>query len=102
MSNMVKIVHCKKSKYDIYCGRPSIYGNIYIIGKDGNRAEVINKYKIYFDNKIKNDPEFKKAILKLRNKTISCWCDYPKQDCHLRIIAEYLDSLDNELQTNDF
>lgn len=24
---MAKIVHCKKDKYDIYIGRPSIWGN---------------------------------------------------------------------------
>lgn len=35
-----KVVHCKKSKYDVYIGRPSIWGNPFTIGKDGTRKEV--------------------------------------------------------------
>lgn len=89
---MTKIVHCKKAKYDFYCGRPTIYGNIYIIGKDGDRAEVIEKYRTYFNNRIATDIGFKEAVLKLKNKTIACWCNFPEEDCHLRIIKEFVDN----------
>ena len=40
-----RIVHCKKSPYDIYIGRPSRWGNPYKIGPDGDRDTVIEKYK---------------------------------------------------------
>lgn len=28
-----KVVHCKREKYDVYIGRPSIFGNTFVIGK---------------------------------------------------------------------
>ena len=56
----------------VYCGRGSPYGNPFIIGKDGNRDEVCEK--------------FEKLILpsldvsKLRGKDLICYCK-PKR-CH--------------------
>ena len=84
-----KIVHCKRQKYDVYVGRPSIFGNPFKIGKDGNRLEVIEKFKEYFLFKLKEDNQFKKAVEKLKGKILGCYC-YPK-DCHARIIIEYLE-----------
>jgi len=84
-----KIVHCKKQKYDIYVGRPSIFGNPFEISKDGNRLEVINKFENYFLHKINTDLQFKNAVDKLKGKVLGCWC-YPK-DCHARIIIDYLE-----------
>lgn len=40
---ITKVIHCKKESYDVYIGRPSIWGNPYSIGKDGPRNVVINK-----------------------------------------------------------
>lgn len=88
---MTKVVNLRKEKYDIYCGRPSIFGNPFIIGKDGTRTEVINKYKEYFYNKILLDKEFKIEVLKLKNKTLGCFCKPLK--CHLDIIVEYLENI---------
>ena len=28
----------------VYIGRPSVWGNPFVIGKDGTRAEVVEKY----------------------------------------------------------
>ena len=39
-----KVVHCKKEKYDVYIGRPSKWGNPYIMHNDDDRIEVIKKY----------------------------------------------------------
>jgi hypothetical protein len=88
---MNKIVHCKKEKYDVYIGRPSIFGNPFTIGKDGNRKEVIEKFKIYFHDRIWQDLEFTKKVYKLKNKILGCWC--APQECHGDIIKEYLDGL---------
>jgi len=75
--------------YDIYIGRGSMYGNPYIIGIDGSREEVIEKYKKYFYDRIEYDEDFKKGVLNLRDKRLACFC-YPKQ-CHGDVIIEYLD-----------
>jgi hypothetical protein len=43
--NKTSVVHYKKDAYDIYVGRPSKFGNPFVIGKDGTRQEVVNKYR---------------------------------------------------------
>ena len=42
-----KVVNKYKESYDVYIGRGSIWGNPFIIGKDGDRDEVIKKYEDY-------------------------------------------------------
>ena len=39
-----RVVHCKREPFDIYIGRPSKWGNPFVIGRDGNREQVIEKY----------------------------------------------------------
>lgn len=81
----IKVVHCKKEAYDIYIGRPSKWGNLFTIGKDGTREEVISKYEAY----IMNRPDLIQALPELIGKTLGCWCK-PKA-CHgdiLKIMVE--------------
>lgn len=94
---MINIINIKSGqKYDFYAGRAnktynlkeSILSNHFIIGKDGNREEVIEKYKIYFYNRINKDKEFKDYVLSLRGKTGACWCAPAR--CHLEVIRDYL------------
>lgn len=75
-----------KGNYE-YIGRNTIFGNPFIIGKDGTRKEVIEKYKIYFKEKLK-DPKFKKQILKLKGHFLGCHCK--PLLCHGDIIVNYL------------
>jgi hypothetical protein len=77
------VVHCKKSKYDVYCGRPSIWGNPFEIGKDGTRKEVIEKFKKYL---LANE-ELVDKLPELRGKILGCWCA-PKA-CHCDILADF-------------
>lgn len=77
----MKVVHCKKDKYTVYIGRPSKLGNIYKIGPDGNRDEVIIKYKAYAVKFLL------KEIAKLKEDDIlGCWCK--PLDCHGDVIIE--------------
>ena len=77
-----KIVHCEKQDYDIYIGRGSKWGNPFVIGKDGNRSDVINKYRTY----ILNNVELMNSIYELKDKTLGCWCS-PKP-CHGDVLIE--------------
>ena len=79
-----------KVPYDVYIGRGSIYGNPYVIGVDGTREEVIEKYRKYFNERIASDEEFKKEVLTLKNKILCCYCA-PKS-CHGDVIIQYLSS----------
>lgn len=83
MLNYAKVVHCKKEPYDVYIGRPSKWGNPFEIGKDGNRQEVIEKYRQYL---FKNPHLVKEAQKELKGKTLACWC--APQACHGDILLE--------------
>ncbi len=74
----------------IYIGRPSRFGNPFIIGKDGNRAEVLAKY----ENFIRNDKQLLEDIKVLKGKDLVCWC--VPQRCHGDVIAQILLEQDRE------
>lgn len=80
--SMSLVVHCKRSPYDIYIGRPSIWGNPFEIGRDGTRAQVIEKYRDW----LLRQPHLVAKLPELRGKTLGCWCA-PK-DCHGRVLVE--------------
>jgi hypothetical protein len=80
---MTRVVHCKRSPYDVYIGRPGPFGNPFEIGKDGTREEVVEKYAEW----VLTQPELL-AIIKteLKGKVLGCWCA-PKL-CHGDILKE--------------
>lgn len=90
--------------FDIYIGRAvprkaladSPFGNPFIIGRDGNRSEVIRKFESYFHTCLTVDKEFRAAVFALRGKRLACWCK--PADCHGDIIAAYLDAQEGEGQ----
>ena len=82
------VVNKYKEKYDVYIGRPSIYGNPFSV-KEYGREGCIEKYKEYFYKRIKEDVKFKEEVLKLKDKVLGCFCK--PLACHGDVIAEYLD-----------
>ena len=66
-----KVVHCKKDYYDVYIGRPTKWGNPFVIGKDGTREEVVEKYELWLKDNTELVNEAKKE---LKGKTLACWC----------------------------
>lgn len=82
---MTQVVHCKKDDYDVYIGRPSKWGNPFIIGKDGTREEVINKYREY----VLSTPNLLNSIGELKDKRLACWCS--PLSCHGAVLKELAD-----------
>ena len=54
----------------VYVGRPSKWGNPFVIGRDGSRDGVIAKYRAW----IVQQPALMAALPELRNKDLVCWC----------------------------
>lgn len=77
-----KVVHCKKEKFDVYIGRPSIWGNPFVIGEDGTRDEVVDKYREW----LLNNPELITKLPELAGKTLACWC--APNRCHGDVLLE--------------
>ncbi len=78
----MKVVHCKKEPYDVYVGRPSKWGNPYIIGRDGSREEVVRKYRDY----IVGNERLLESLPELKGKCLACWC--APLPCHGDILME--------------
>ena len=80
------VVHCKKANYDVYIGRPSIWGNPFVIGRDGDKATRIAKYRDW----IMTQPELiVRAKNELHGRILGCWCK--PEACHGDILAEIVD-----------
>ena len=79
------VVHYKKSKYDIYIGRPSKWGNPFSISKDGTREEVIKKYKEW----ILKQPDLLNDLHELKGKILGCWCS--PNICHGDVLIELIE-----------
>ena len=81
-----------------YVGRPSPLGNPFKIGNlDGNREEVIKKYKEWLRRNITNKSvadEMSRLIKIYKQEdclTLICWCS--PLPCHADVIARYIKKL---------
>lgn len=81
---MTRVVNKYKEPFDVYIGRGSDWGNPFVIGTDGTREEVIDKYRKW----IIKQPQIKN-IHKLSGKTLGCFCK-PKP-CHGDVLVELLE-----------
>jgi len=66
----------KANKSYVNIGRPSKYGNPFVIGEDGDRDEVCAKYEAH----AKSQPWFKDIESELKGKVLVCYC-WPAK-CH--------------------
>jgi|HubBroStandDraft_1064217.scaffolds.fasta_scaffold107949_2 hypothetical protein len=53
-----------------YIGRPSMWGNPFVIGKDGTRAEVVERY----ERRLRRRPRLMARLDRLRGRHLVCWC----------------------------
>ena len=66
----------------VYVGRPSKWGNPFVIGRDGSRAEVIAKYRAW----VIEQPELMRSLGELHGRNLVCWCT--PQACHADVLIE--------------
>lgn len=77
------MVHCKREPFDVYIGRPSKWGNPFVIGKDGTREEVIAKYRRWLETE---RLDLHDQAVKLYGKVLGCWC--APEACHGDVLLE--------------
>ena len=66
----------------VYIGRPTKWGNPFVIGPHGTRQEVVQKYKDY----ILSNQSLLSQLHELRGKDLICFC--APQQCHGDILIE--------------
>lgn len=76
--------HGAASAGSVYIGRPSKWGNPYIIGRHGTRAEVVARYRKW----LCDNPDLMAALPELRGRDLVCFC--APEPCHgdvLKVMA---------------
>lgn len=79
-------VYNKKSVYPtdaVYVGRPTKWGNPFVIGRHGNRDEVVAQYEQY----LLSNEELMNSLHELKGKSLICWC--APQSCHADVLIKY-------------
>jgi hypothetical protein len=81
---MCRVKHIREvpEKEDVFIGRPSKWGNPFVIGKDGNRREVIRKYEewLQWESGLLAD------VHELKGKNLVCYCAPLK--CHGDVLLQ--------------
>jgi uncharacterized protein DUF4326 len=57
--------------HDVCVTRPSRWGNPFAIGKHGDRAQVLNLFETYAQDRLAQEPKW---LEPLRGKDLACWC----------------------------
>ena len=69
----------------------SIWHNPFKLGKDGDREEVIEKYKNYITDRLISEPELREKLKELKGKNLGCWCNPEK--CHGDVLADLISNI---------
>ena len=84
-----RVVNIRHADYDVYIGRPTHWGNPFIIGRDWTREEVIAKYETY----IRSKPELIADLSRLIGKRLGCWCK--PLPCHGDVLVRLIEEKKN-------
>jgi len=87
----------------VYVGRPSLLGNPYVIGKDGDKGEVIRKYRVWLWQQIQQRTLVYRELQRLAEIArkgdvhLICWCKQPDHEvaCHgdiLKLAINWINS----------
>lgn len=80
---MPKVLNKYQSNDGVYIGRPSKWGNPYVITKTFNRLQVIEAYRKW----IEQEPEFQEEVKReLKGKNLVCFC--APLPCHGDILLQ--------------
>lgn len=78
----------------VYCGRPTLFGNPFQIGQDGDRTQVCNRHEYWLDTgksfgNVFATEERRQRVLAalplLKDKDLVCWC--APNRCHCEYLA---------------
>lgn len=82
-------------------GRPSVYGNKYRVGIDGDAAECVAKFRANWERALAHPLgglAVRPMLDKLRGKNLACWCALD-QPCHADVLLELANAPVEKLPT---
>ena len=85
------VVNVHREPYDIRIGRPSKWGNPFILSQ-GNRHNAAARAKVIaaYEEWIKTQPKLLAALHELKGKRLGCFCK--PQACHGDVLARLADA----------
>jgi len=83
------VVNRRTAAFDVYIGRPSKWGNPFVMSNELDRAEVIRRYEDW----IKTQPDLLAALPELRGKVLGCFC--APLACHGDVLARLADEMED-------
>ena len=87
---MTTVVNKNHTPFDVYIGRPSKWGNPFVIGRDGTREEVISKYAEW----VVKQEHLMAALGELKDKRLGCFCK--PLPCHGDFLANLANAYTNK------
>lgn len=78
----------------------SPWANPYQIGQDGDRAVVIEKYRILMRARVRQDATARRHLLELAGKPLACWCRHEGEArteanaCHGDVLIDLIEEID--------
>lgn len=66
----------------VYVGRPTKWGNPFVIGLDGDRDEVVTKHRAWLIT-----APIREDLHELKGKDLVCWCS--PEACHAETLWEF-------------
>ena len=89
---MCEVLNKRSGRTDgVYVGRPSKWGNPFVVGRDGSREEVVRKYSEWLFRNV----ELLGQVHELRGKNIVCWC--APHACHADVLLELANEYDEQV-----
>lgn len=67
----------------VYVGRPTKWGNPFVIGRHGDRDQVVSQYEQY----LLSNEDLMNSLHELKGKSLICWC--APQACHADVLIKY-------------
>jgi len=78
------VVH-RSQPHDVYIGRPSKWGNPFLLRNEADRAAVIHQYEEW----LRTQPNLLADLHELKGKRLGCWCK--PSACHGDVLARLAD-----------
>ncbi len=79
-----RVVHWRDG-YDVLIDRRTRWGNPFVVGPDGNRAQVIERYREW----LPTQPHLRADLPSLRGLRLGCHC--APRACHGDVIVELIE-----------
>jgi hypothetical protein len=85
-SHRATVHHVSRAPADaVYIGRPSRWGNPFVIGRHGNREQVIERYRTWLKAQIRAGRVTREELAELHGAALACYC--APRACHGDVLA---------------